>query len=124
MTVTVEIDDSDVMWELRRLADGPDQPDRLRLEAAHTQVFYATQAVVHRVTGRLARSGRPSSHYRNRAWTGEIRYGGRGVDYAEYEYERGQEEGEEQHDFLIPAKSRDAAEGYLDAIGDFMRGAV
>ncbi len=129
--VHLEVHDLDLTTELRRLSDGPDQRHLLALDAAHTQTFYETQAVVHRNSGNLARTGRPHTAYRRstQEWQGDITYGGRGVDYAYYEYERGREE--PAHDFLAPAKVRDslgrgtAADGRLtDAIVDFLRGGL
>ncbi len=118
-SIRIEINDNGVDRELIRLADGPDQKDLLRLESANAETFHETQTVVHRVTGRLAATGRPHTAYRRttKEWIGEIRYGGGVVDYAEYEYDLGRQH--PVHDFLRPAKENpyrvtEAIEEFLD----------
>lgn len=120
--VDIKVDISDPDRELRRLQDGPDVPDILRLEAVLVTLFQETQRVVHVRTGSLKGSGDVDSQYRGRIWRGEISYGGiavgfihNPVQYAEFEQDRGG-----AHDFMAPVYQAD--DGYAEAILGFFRG--
>ncbi len=109
-----DVDISDVLDELDRLAELPSLTGQLRLEAVLAEQFQATQQAVHVITGSLRASGRVSSYMRDHVWHGEIEYGGnlvraavpgpprKRVNYAEYEQRRGLSGGR-NHDFMAPA---------------------
>lgn len=75
MSFYVDVDMSDVIQELDRLARGPGAGETtFRLEAILVSAFAATQEQVHVITGALKGSGHPTSQFDGETWTGEISY--------------------------------------------------
>jgi hypothetical protein len=126
VSVHIDIDASDALHELRRLEDGPDVEDLLRLDGVLIELYAQTQAVVHVQTGSLRASAWVDSRYAdNERFEGEISYGGptppglahNPVRYAEYERDRGG-----AHDFLAPTYTGDPA--WTNAVLAFLRDAA
>lgn len=122
MPVKYSVDVHSAESEMRRLEDGPDTSDLLRLESVLTQLFMATQEAVHVQTGSLKASGRIDSRYRNGVWRGEIRYGGMspGSVHDPVRYSRQEQGRGGSHNFLRPVEDADAA--YVRAMADFLKG--
>ncbi len=125
MSVQIRIDDSSVQRELTRLADGPDQPDYLRLDAHHTRLFLATYDATHHITYNLRQSGKVNTEARANVWRGEIQYGGgpKNVDYAWFEARRGYAPNDWRggsHDYMRATRTPEAHQGYVEAIISFM----
>ena len=99
--------------EMREFFDAVgDPPFKLiaQLEKQLAATFTATQAATHVITSSLKWSGKTSSDFDGKSWTGEISYGGPStgvnnpVDYALYEMARGG-----AHNFLAPAEASEPA---------------
>lgn len=129
--VTVHVDTSEVMRDLRRIEDGPDRRHHRRFDSILTRQFQDTQVRVHVITGSLRASGQHnSSARRNGGWSGEIVYGGtlRGaaipgppadpVKYARYEYTKAFDETYD-HNFFRGILDDDS---YASVITDWMAG--
>lgn len=71
--VRIEIDASDVLHELDRLAAGP-APVVENFEAILLSSFLATQGHVHVITGKLKASGHPDSSFDGEVWSGSLLY--------------------------------------------------
>lgn len=75
MTFSVEVDVTEVLHELDRLARGPGAGETtFRLESILVTAFAGTQERVHVITGVLKGSGHPTSQFDGETWTGEIGY--------------------------------------------------
>lgn len=123
MTVTIEVDTSDVEQELTRLGAGPNREDRLELYKVLFGQFQLTQLRVHVITESLRRSGHIDAEMdEHDEWVGEFSYGGQStgsefdpVLYAQYEQAR-----DGVHDFMQDVYG--GSQGYVEAIIDFYRG--
>lgn len=129
MAVTIHVDISDADHELRRLEDGPDLQDLVRLDAAITRLYAETQAVVHIITGSLKASGKlEDSKFEGHVWHGQFSYGGVSegsahdpVTYAKVERAKAGSKGSlGPHDFMWPTHG--TAHEYGEAIMAFLRG--
>lgn len=147
MGVRIEMDASDALREIHRLAGGPGLDDVHRFERVIIAQYQATQAVVHIITGSLRRSGKVDfdAGFTGHQWNGEVTYGGdapgavRGyVKYARYEQQRAigganyrrargwlpgtniQGEANTDHDFMWPVAGFEP--DYLEAMLAFLRG--
>ena len=87
--------------DLKKMKEPPDYKVIGALESALAAAFAETQAATHVITASLKMSGKTSSDFDGKEWTGEITYGGASagannpVRYAIYEMARGGE-----HDFF------------------------
>jgi hypothetical protein len=117
MSIHFEVDDSEAMSEIDRLAKGPDTSG---LEHALLAGLMETAAKVHVITGRLKGGGHPESEYEDGNWKGTIAFPRHpGI----FELARGDtptgNHPEGGHFFFDPA-----GENYLDAVKQEMKNFV
>lgn len=107
-----------------RLGEPPGFETIGKLEGVLADQFESSQEEVHRITNSLALSGKPSSDYDGKAWTGEISYGGESaginnpVTYAQAEVARHGTHAA----FLRNLYGQTYNEAYTEAIESFYHG--
>lgn len=108
MSLEIRVDVDDILAELDRLADAPNERTIFELNSVLALTFEATQAFVHVQTGSLKGSGKQHSEVKGDVWIGEVTYGGTStgpiplVEYAVIEQER-RPDRRGNHDFLTPS---------------------
>jgi hypothetical protein len=95
---------SEIIEDLRRIGQAPSPETTAKLDAALAATFADTQARTHVLTGELKASGTASSEAYGDEWSGEITYGGPGVEQAIFEMALNDQVGEPSHDFLAGAQ--------------------
>lgn len=95
MSITIYVDDRDVMQELRRLEDGPDFNSFTQFSGVMQLGLSTALLDVHRITGSLAASGKWDASVHDDNFEGSITFGGPSpggvhdpVEYAQLEQEK------------------------------------
>ncbi len=116
----VEVDASDALGELERLARGP-TPVVGHFESVLLESFTAVLARVHVITGRLKGSGHPSSEFDGDRWSGTIHFARHPGIYELARHDQPtMNHPEGGHFFFEPAYETEHA--YEEVFYDFLRG--
>jgi|SRR5215472_4356460 len=123
MSVRFEVDFSQVIRELDRLARGPGSDGTtFRLEGVMLRNFMETQEDVHIITGYLKSSGHPTSSFDGDRWEGTIHYARRpGIFELARKDKPTQNHPEGGHDFY-KSSYEETPEQYKAAVLGFLRG--